>query len=215
MTTHVVDTYAVHSFKSEAVLKNEVKKRNFFITFPFAYFKSESLCILHNEVYEEEREHISPQIHRSVLNLLQKKYKPRAKWGISRGSVSIDLQCQSNPCPGLCKLKRTKLMSRLLKHEARSLLRHIVKDVPNSVLKHITVQKNEDKPKTILEKKVKQHQTHKQVSEENSTEDEKKKTETADPAHKESPPAAQTTGDVKVDENESVSKPVDMVENGC
>ncbi|KAF3584460.1 hypothetical protein F2Q69_00026866 [Brassica cretica] len=125
------------------------------------------------------------------------------------------------------------LRSRLLKHEARSLLRHIVKDVPNSVLKHITVQKNEDKPvtnsrdtqevsdlsswskKTILEKKAKQHQTHKQVSEENSTEDEKKKTETADPAHKESPPAAQTTGDVKVDENESVSKPVDVVENGC
>ncbi|CAF2227502.1 unnamed protein product [Brassica rapa] len=118
--------------------------------------------------------------------------QPRAKWGISRGSVSIDLQCESKPCPGLCKLKRMELIlrSRLLKHEARSLLRHIVKDVPNGVLKHITLQKNEDKPKTILEKKAKQHQTHKQVSEENSTEDEKKKSETADPAHKESPPAA-------------------------
>ena len=72
MTTHVVDTSAVHSFKSEAVLKNEVKKRNLFITFSFAFFKSGTLCIMHNEVYEEEREHISPQIHRSVLELLQK-----------------------------------------------------------------------------------------------------------------------------------------------
>ncbi|KAG5410617.1 hypothetical protein IGI04_006936 [Brassica rapa subsp. trilocularis] len=126
--------------------------------------------------------------------------QPRAKWGISRGSVSIDLQCESKPCPGLCKLKRMEII--LLKHEARSLLRHIVNDVPNGVLKHITLQKNEDKPvtnsrdtqeehtskicilndfsfyevrqKTILEKKAKQHQTHKQVSEENSTEDEKR-----------------------------------------
>ncbi|CAN6879290.1 unnamed protein product [Brassica oleracea] len=73
--------------------------------------------------------------------------QPRAKWGISRGSVSIDLQCESKPCSGLCKLKRMKLMlrSRLLKHEARSLMRHIVKDVPNSVLKHITLENNENK----------------------------------------------------------------------
>ena len=54
-----------------------------------------------------------------------------------------------------------------------------------------------------------------QVSEDNSTEDEKKKSATADPAHKESPPGAQTIGDVTVDENGSVSKPVDVVENGC
>ncbi|KAL0717132.1 hypothetical protein Bca4012_066454 [Brassica carinata] len=134
---------------------------------------------------------------------------------------------------------------------------HIVKDVPNSLLKHITLENNENKPvtnsrdtqevkleqglkivkifkehtsktcilddfsfyevrqKTILEKKAKQQQTQKQVSEENSTEDEKKKSATADGAHKESPPAAQTTGDVKVDENGSVSKPVDVVANGC
>ncbi|KAJ4871147.1 evolutionarily conserved C-terminal region 2 [Raphanus sativus] len=134
---------------------------------------------------------------------------------------------------------------------------HIVKDVPNSLLKHITLENNENKPvtnsrdtqeikleqgvkimkifkehtsktcilddlsfyevrqKTILEKKAKHQQTQKQVSEENSTEDEKKKSATAEPAHKESPPAAQTTGDVKVDENGSVSKPVDVVANGC
>ncbi|KAF2555734.1 hypothetical protein F2Q68_00013526 [Brassica cretica] len=72
MTTHVVATSAIHSFKSEAVLKNEVKKRNLFIAFSFAFFKSETLCIMHNEVYEEERELISPQIHISVLKLLQK-----------------------------------------------------------------------------------------------------------------------------------------------
>ncbi|KAL0713882.1 hypothetical protein Bca4012_020860 [Brassica carinata] len=72
MTTHVVDTSAIHSFKSEAVLKNEVKKRNLLITFSFAFFKSETLYIMHNEVYEEERERISPQIQRSVLKLLQK-----------------------------------------------------------------------------------------------------------------------------------------------
>ncbi|CAG7882484.1 hypothetical protein BRARA_C03469 [Brassica rapa] len=134
---------------------------------------------------------------------------------------------------------------------------HIVKDVPNSLLKHITLENNENKPvtnsrdtqevkleqglkivkifkehtsktcilddfsfyevrqKTILEKKAKQHQTQKQVSEEKTTTDEKKETATADSANKESPPAAQTTGDVKVDENGSVAKPVGVVANGC
>ncbi|KAJ4872339.1 evolutionarily conserved C-terminal region 2 [Raphanus sativus] len=134
---------------------------------------------------------------------------------------------------------------------------HIVKDVPNSLLKHITLENNENKPvtnsrdtqevkleqgvkimkifkehtsktcilddlsfyevrqKTILEKKAKHQQTQKQVSEENSTEDEKKKSATAEPADKESTPVAQTTGNVKVDENGSVSKPVDVVANGC
>ncbi|KAL0729914.1 hypothetical protein Bca4012_026007 [Brassica carinata] len=38
------------------------------------------------------------------------KYQPRAKWGISRGSVSIDLQCKSKPCSALCKLKRMELI---------------------------------------------------------------------------------------------------------
>lgn len=120
-----------------------------------------------------------------------------------------------------------------------------MKDVPNNLLKHIPLRTMkvkleqglkflkifkehtskicilddvsfyEVRQKIILEKKAKQQQTHKQVSEDNSTEDEKKKSATADPAHKESPPGAQTIGDVTVDENGSVSKPVDVVENGC
>ena len=100
----------------------------------------------------------------------------------------------------------------------------------------------EVRQKTILEKKAKQQQTQKQVrtissslnvfvqvecffwhlnelnqqvSEEKTTTDEKKETATADSANKESPPAAQTTGDVKVDENGSVAKPVGVVANGC
>ncbi|KAG2268475.1 hypothetical protein Bca4012_070750 [Brassica carinata] len=195
MTTHVVDTSAIHRFK------------NLFITFSFAFFKSETLCIMHNEVYEEERERISPQIHRSVLKLLQKNTR--------------SMQAQED--------------------EAH--------DVPNSVLKHITLENNENKPvtnsrgtqevkleqglkivkifkehtskicilndfsfyevrqKTILEKKAKQQQTHKQVSEENSTEDEKKKSETADPPHKESPPAFRLPVMSRL---MTVSKPVDV-----
>ncbi|KAL0857631.1 hypothetical protein Bca101_062785 [Brassica carinata] len=132
---------------------------------------------------------------------------------------------------------------------------HIVKDVPNSLLKHITLENNENKPvtnsrdtqevkleqglkivkifkehtsktcilddfsfyevrqKTILEKKAKQQQTQKQVSEEKTATDEKKESSTTD---KESPTAGQTTGDVtKVDENGSVAKPVGVVANGC
>ncbi|CAH8349039.1 unnamed protein product [Eruca vesicaria subsp. sativa] len=134
---------------------------------------------------------------------------------------------------------------------------HIVKDVPNSLLKHITLENNENKPvtnsrdtqevkleqglkvlkifkehttktcilddfsfyevrqKTILEKKAKQQQTQIQVSEEKIATDEKKETATADSAKKESPPAAQTTSDVKADENGSVAKPVGVVANGC
>ncbi|KAH0914164.1 hypothetical protein HID58_028610, partial [Brassica napus] len=61
--------------------------RDLFITFAFAFFKSETLCIMQNE---RNRTHIT-QIHRSILKLLQKKYHPRTKWGTSRGSVSIDL----------------------------------------------------------------------------------------------------------------------------
>ncbi|KAF8054584.1 hypothetical protein N665_1324s0014 [Sinapis alba] len=132
---------------------------------------------------------------------------------------------------------------------------HIVKDVPNSLLKHITLENNENKPvtnsrdtqevkleqglkivkifkehtsktcilddfsfyevrqKTILEKKAKQQQTQKQVSEEKTGTDEKK--ETADSANKESPPAGQTTSDSKVGENGSDAKPVGVVANGC
>ncbi|CAF2079265.1 hypothetical protein Bca4012_090868 [Brassica carinata] len=129
---------------------------------------------------------------------------------------------------------------------------HIVKDVPNSLLKHITLENNENKPvtnsrdtqevkleqglkivkifkehtsktcilddfsfyevrqKTILEKKAKQQQTQKQLSEEKTATDEKKESSTA--------PAGQTTGDgdvTKVDENGSVAKPVGVVANGC
>ena len=61
----VVHTPAIHSFKTEEVLKNEVKKRDLFITFAFAFFKSETLCIMHNEVYEEKQNayHPNPQIN--------------------------------------------------------------------------------------------------------------------------------------------------------
>ncbi|KAL0900209.1 hypothetical protein Bca101_084170 [Brassica carinata] len=130
---------------------------------------------------------------------------------------------------------------------------HIVKDVPNSLLKHITLENNENKPvtnsrdtqevkleqglkivkifkehtsktcilddfsfyevrqKTILEKKAKQQQTQKQLSEEKTATDEQKETATADSANKESPPA---TSEVKADENVSVAKPVGVVANG-
>uniref|UniRef100_A0A1J3CHZ6 YTH domain-containing family protein n=1 Tax=Noccaea caerulescens TaxID=107243 RepID=A0A1J3CHZ6_NOCCA len=134
---------------------------------------------------------------------------------------------------------------------------HIVKDVPNSLLKHITLENNENKPvtnsrdtqevkleqglkivkifkehssktcilddfsfyevrqKTILEKKAKQQQTQKQVPEEKTSTDEKKESATTDSANKESAPAVETTGDVKVAENESVAnKPVGVVANG-
>lgn len=61
----MVHTPAIHRFKTEEVLKNEVKKRDLFITFAFAFFKSETLCIMHNEVYEEKQNayHPNPQIN--------------------------------------------------------------------------------------------------------------------------------------------------------
>lgn len=57
---------------------------------------------------------------------------------------------------------------------------------------------------------------YQQVTEEKTTTEEKKESATADPANKESAPAVETTGDVKVAENESVAnKPVGVVANGC
>ncbi|CAF2151679.1 unnamed protein product [Brassica napus] len=101
------------SFKSEAVLKNEVKKRNLFITFSFAFFKSETLVSCTMKYIRKRETHIT-QIHRSVLKLMQKKntsWSAESYMGISRGSVSIDLPCESKPCSGICKLKRMKLIS--------------------------------------------------------------------------------------------------------
>ncbi|KAJ4869449.1 evolutionarily conserved C-terminal region 2 [Raphanus sativus] len=108
---------------------------------------------------------------------------------------------------------------------------HIVKDVPNSLLKHITLENNENKPVTNsrdtqevkleqglkIVKIFKEHTSKTcilddfsfyEVSEEKTAIDEKKESSNAD---KES----QTTGDAKVDENGSVAKPVGVVANGC
>lgn len=68
------------SFKSEAVLKNEVKKRNLFITFSFAFFKSETLVSCTMKYIRKRETHIT-QIHRSVLKLMQKKNTSRELYG--------------------------------------------------------------------------------------------------------------------------------------
>ncbi|CAG7888490.1 unnamed protein product [Brassica rapa] len=62
------------SFKSETVLKNEVKKRNLFITFSFAFFKSETLvsCTM-NIKKRENAYHPNPQI--STQAHAEKKYQ--------------------------------------------------------------------------------------------------------------------------------------------
>ncbi|CAN8269388.1 unnamed protein product [Cochlearia groenlandica] len=121
---------------------------------------------------------------------------------------------------------------------------HIVKDVPNRFLKHITLENNENKPVTNsrdtqevkleqglkIVKIFKEHSSKScvlddfsfyEVSEEKATTDERKESAACDesePAtNKESPPAVETTGDDnKVGEDdECVAKPVGVVSNDC
>ncbi|KAL0648543.1 hypothetical protein Bca4012_046834 [Brassica carinata] len=53
------------SFKSEAVLKNEVKKRNLFIIFSFAFFKSKTIvsCTMKYIKKREKAYHPNPHIN--------------------------------------------------------------------------------------------------------------------------------------------------------